>query len=135
MPKVGPRLRTFLALAGFWLSSAVPVVAQSQRGHLHLEVRDPIESGLTAHGEILSQGNVAPVTTKVQVNDEKVSALLFEAGFWVLFVRERRGSAVPKSKRKLWAFAPQGFGVPEMKSLHSGLCEATFAPHSGLPVA
>lgn len=57
MPKVRPRLRTFLALAGLWLSPAVPVVAQSQRGQLRLEVRDPAGSGVTAHGEILSQGN------------------------------------------------------------------------------
>ena len=30
MPKVGPRLRIFLALAGLWLSPAVPAVAQLQ---------------------------------------------------------------------------------------------------------
>ena len=40
-----------------WLNSAFPLVAQQQRGQLRLEVRDPAGAGVSARGEILSQGN------------------------------------------------------------------------------
>ncbi len=53
-----PMLCKFLALAGLlWLNSAFPLVAQQQRGQLRLEVRDPAGAGVSARGEILSQGN------------------------------------------------------------------------------
>jgi len=49
--------RLSLLAALIFFATAIPACAQRLRGELHLEVRDPKGATLSAHGELLSEGN------------------------------------------------------------------------------